>query len=272
MKRVNGKVAIVTGSGSGIGAACAQMLASEGARVVVADINREGAESVAQAIREAGGEAAGCAVDISLVDSVVDMIRFAVDTFGGLDILHNNAADTRLSSTLDSDIEHMDLEVWNRTMEVNLRGAMLGCKLAVPYMRKRGGGSIINTSSGSANAGALGYTAYAVSKAAIESLTKHMAAQHGKENIRCNAISPGFIQTNVAKVRYPEEMLDMMLSHHLTPRLGTPEDVAACVVYLASTESAFVTGQVISVDGGLLSHQPFYANERQAMMASGSKE
>lgn len=272
MNRVKDKVAIVTGAGSGIGAACALMLAMEGAKVVVADINVDGAQAVAQSIRDQGGEALDCVVDISDEKSISAMIQCAVDTFGGLDILHNNAADTRMSSTLDSDIEHMDLAVWNRTMEVNLRGAMLGCKLAVPYMRKRGGGSIINTSSGSANAGALGYTAYAVSKAAIESLTKHMAAQHGKENIRCNAISPGFIQTNVAKVRYPEEMLDMMLSHHLTPRLGTPEDVAACVVYLASAESAFVTGQVISVDGGLLSHQPYYANERQAITASGSKE
>lgn len=272
MNRVKDKVAIVTGGGSGIGAACATMLAAEGAKVVVADIDLQRAQSIAENISAAGGEVLACAVDIGSEESIQGMIHCATETFGGVDILHNNAADTRLSSTVDCDIEHMDLAVWDKTMQVNLRGTMLGCKFVLPIMRERGGGSIINTSSGAANAGALGYTAYAVSKAAIESLTRHVAVQHGKENIRCNAISPGFIVTAVAQHKYPGEMLDMMRSHHLTPRLGTPDDVARCVVYLASDESAFVTAQVMGVDGGMLSHQPYYADEMKAISAAQGEQ
>ena len=261
MNRVKEKVAIVTGAGSGIGAACGLALAAEGAKVIFADINEESAARQAAAARSGGGDAAAVAVDIGEEASIRRMIEFAIDRYGGLDILHNNAADTRLSSTKDAPVEHMDLEVWDTIMRVNLRGTMLGCKYAIGQLRKRGGGSIINTASGAAHAGMLSHSAYAVSKAGIVALTKYVATQHGKEGIRCNAISPGLIVTPATESTYAASGVgEMMLRHHLTPRLGKPNDIAQAVVYLASDESAFVTGQTLFVDGGVLAHQPFYAD------------
>jgi NAD(P)-dependent dehydrogenase (short-subunit alcohol dehydrogenase family) len=147
---------------------------------------------------------------------------------------------------------------------------MLASRMAIEPMRQRGAGSIINTSSGSAQAGALGYSAYAVSKAGIEALTRYIATQHGKEGIRCNAISPGLIVTPATEQGYAGPASQMMLEHHLTPRLGSVDDVASAALYLASDEAAFVTGQVINVDGGLLAHQPYYADERRAL--AGAQE
>lgn len=268
MNRVRDKVAIVTGAGSGIGAACARALASEGAKVVFADINRANAEQQVAAARAAGYEATAVAADIGDESSIRRMIDFTIEHYGGLDILHNNAADTRLSSTRDAPVEQMDVGVWDDLMRVNLRGTMLACKFAIPHLRARGGGSIINTASGSGHAGMTAHTAYGVSKAGIIMLTKYVATQHGKEGIRCNAISPGLIVTPATAENYAASGVgEMMLRHHLTPRLGKPEDVANAVVFLASDESAFVTGETLMVDGGSLAHQPFYADSMSAVFA-----
>jgi NAD(P)-dependent dehydrogenase (short-subunit alcohol dehydrogenase family) len=145
-------------------------------------------------------------------------------------------------------------------MRINLRGTMLACRAAIPRMRARGGGSIINMSSGSGLTGALAPTAYGVSKAGIITLTQYVATQHGKEGIRCNAIAPGLIVTEAASSYASGPFGEMMLRHHLTPRLGTPGDIAAAVAFLASDEAAFITGQLISVDGGLLAHAPYHAD------------
>jgi NAD(P)-dependent dehydrogenase (short-subunit alcohol dehydrogenase family) len=269
MSRLKGKIAIVTGAASGIGAACAAMLAAEGAQVVVADRNFDGASAQVRRIEQNGGEALAAQVDIGDEASIAAMFALTRETWGGLDVLHNNAAATSLSSTVDAAVEAVDVSVWDDTMRINLRGTMLASRYAIPLMRARGGGSIINTSSGAAHAGALGYSAYGVCKAGIEALTRYVAAQHGKEGIRCNAIAPGLIVTPATVGHYAGPVGEMMLSHHLTPRLGQPEDVAHAVVYLASDEAAFVTGQIINVDGGLLSHQPYYADEIRARAASG---
>ncbi|MGF6810039.1 NAD(P)-dependent dehydrogenase (short-subunit alcohol dehydrogenase family) [Paraburkholderia sp. Clong3] len=274
MQRVKQKIAIVTGAASGIGAACAARLAQEGALIVVADLNLEGAQEQVRRINEAGGHAVPAQVDIGDESSIDALFELTLKTWGGLDILHNNAAATSLSSTADAAVEALDVGVWDDTMRINLRGTMLASRCALPLMRARGGGSIINTSSGAAQAGALGYSAYGVCKAGIEALTRYVAAQHGKEGIRCNAIAPGLIVTPVTQAYYAGGTGEMMLSHHLTPRLGQPEDIAHAVVYLASDEAAFVTGQVFNVDGGLLSHQPYYADEiraRPAAMANATK-
>ncbi|MGF6640469.1 SDR family oxidoreductase [Paraburkholderia sp. MM6662-R1] len=274
MQRVKQKIAIVTGAASGIGAACAARLAQEGALLVVADLNFEGAQEQVRRINEAGAHAVPAQVDIGDESSIDALFELTLKTWGGLDILHNNAAATSLSSTVDAAVEALDVGVWDDTMRINLRGTMLASRCALPLMRARGGGSIINTSSGAAQAGALGYSAYGVCKAGIEALTRYVAAQHGKEGIRCNAIAPGLIVTPVTQAYYSGETGEMMLSHHLTPRLGQPEDIAHAVVYLASDEAAFVTGQVFNVDGGLLSHQPYYADEiraRPAAMANATK-
>ena len=265
MNRVKDKVAIVTGAGSGIGAACALALAAEGAKVIFADINGASAEQQSAAARAAGYDAAAAAVDIGDEKSIRRMIDFVIDRYGGLDVLHNNAADTRLSSTRDAPVEHMDIGVWDDLMRINLRGTMLACKFAIPHLRARGGGSIINTASGAGHAGMLSHTAYGVSKAGVIMLTKYLATQHGKEGIRCNAISPGLILTPATAGNYAASGVgEMMLRHHLTPRLGKPEDIANAVVFLASDESAFVTGETLAVDGGTLAHQPFYADAMSA--------
>jgi len=149
-------------------------------------------------------------------------------------------------------VERVDTDVWDAILRINLRGAMVASRAAIPHLRRRGGGVILNTSSNAALAGALSHTAYSASKAAINSLTQSIATQHGKENIRCNAISPGLIVTPATQDSYAASGVgEVMLRHQLSPRLGRPEDIAAAVVFLASDEAAFITGQVVSVSGGL---------------------
>jgi NAD(P)-dependent dehydrogenase (short-subunit alcohol dehydrogenase family) len=261
MNRLADKIAIITGAASGIGAEIARAMAVQGANVVVADINAEGAASHAGALRAQGLAADSIRADIGDEASVHELIDFAARKFGGLDILCNNAADTRLSSTRDGVIEQMNTDVWDATMRVNLRGTMLACKFAIPYLRTRGGGAIVNISSGAALAGATGYTAYGVSKAGIATLTQYLATQHGKEGIRCNAIAPGLIVTPATEATYASGSFGgMMLRHHLSRRLGRPADVAAAVVFLASDEAEFINGHLLCVDGGLMVHQPYYAD------------
>jgi NAD(P)-dependent dehydrogenase (short-subunit alcohol dehydrogenase family) len=259
--RVQGKAALVTGAGGGIGAACALALAREGAAVAVADIDLAAANRTAAYIEEEGGRAIALQVDLGDEASVTAMVNAAAQALGGLDILHNNAADTRLSGTLDMPVERVDTTVWDDILRINLRGTMVAARAAIPHLRKRGGGVIINTSSNAALAGALSHSAYSASKAAINSLTQSIATQHGKEGIRCNAISPGLIVTAATRDKYVESGVgDIMLRHQLSPRLGQPEDIAAAVVFLASDEASFITGQVICVDGGSLAHQPYVAD------------
>ncbi|MEU7550873.1 glucose 1-dehydrogenase [Streptomyces sp. NPDC044571] len=256
MGRLEGKVVIVTGAASGIGAVTAARLAEEGARAAVADVDEAGAHRVAEAIRAAGGEAVGVGVDLADTGSVRAMVERAVQEFGGLDVLHNNAAATVLAASRDLPVADADPDVWDETMRVNVRGTMVAIQAALPHLVARGGGSVINTSSAAGLSGDLGHPAYAASKAAIVNLTRYVATQAGKSGVRCNAIAPGLIITSPER----EAAYGSMLRHHLTPRLGRPEDVAALAVFLASDESAFITGQTLVVDGGLLAHQPYYAD------------
>ena len=260
MKRLDSKIAIITGAASGIGRATARRVAAEGARTVVADLNGAGAKLLADEISAVGGEATAVQADLGDNDSARAMVEAAVTTYGGLDILHNNAAATRLAATEDRPVSAADPAVWDETMRVNLRGALVAIQAAVPHMIARGGGSVINTASGAGLTGDLRNPAYGASKAALISLTRYVATEFGKQGIRCNAISPGFIV--IAEKAGREAVEATMLRHHLTPRLGRPEDIAALVAFLASDESAFITGQNICVDGGLLAHQPFLADFR----------
>ncbi len=264
MGRLESKIAIVTGSASGIGRATVHALAREGASVMVADLNGDGAEEVAAAIRDAGGEAIAQQVDVSSEDAVAAMVDAAVSAFGGLDVLHNNAAAIGPGAAgRDVDVLSQQVEVWDRTMAVNLRGVMLGCKHAIPHMLKRGGGSIINTSSGSAEHGDLVNTAYATSKGGVNTLTMYVATQYGKQGVRCNAIEPGLILSHGKERFGGERYVGMLEEHHLTPRVGEPDDIANAVVFLASDESTFVTGHILRVDGGILAHAPPVADIRR---------
>jgi NAD(P)-dependent dehydrogenase (short-subunit alcohol dehydrogenase family) len=258
--KLAGRIAVVTGGGSGIGRATAHALARQGAAVVVADLNPAAASSVTKEIESEGGSALGHACDVSDEDSVRSMIAAAVDSYGGLDILHNNAAasDPNLMGR-DGAVADMEVDVWDATLAVNLRGPMLGCKHGIPEMLKRGGGAIVNTSSASGLVGDLARSAYASSKAGVDALTRSVATQYGKQGIRCNAIAPGVIFTPALEANVPQEQIELYKGNHLTPRLGTPEDIAGMVVFLASDDGAYVTGQVLSVDGGLLAHHPTFA-------------
>src|SRR5918992_4511080 len=184
--RLQGKVAIVTGAASGIGRACAISVGLEGASVVVADLDVDGAQRVAEHIVEQGEQAHAVRLDLGDPESVELLVQQTVDRLGGLDILHNNAAATHLAATRDLNVADMDPEVWDETMRINLKGTMLATKFALPHMIAGGGGSIVNTSSGAGLVGDEGHTAYAVSKAAINALTLNTAAQYGKAGVRCN--------------------------------------------------------------------------------------
>jgi NAD(P)-dependent dehydrogenase (short-subunit alcohol dehydrogenase family) len=267
-----GKVAIVTGAASGIGAATARVLAREGAAVVVADINRPGAEAVAKQIDAAGGRAVPAAVDVAEEDQVAAMVATAVTELGGLDILHSNAAlqDPAVMAR-DTAITDIDTEVWDRVMRVNLRGYVLGAKHAVPAMLARGGGVIIHTTSGTGLQAELSRPAYGTSKAAIIGFTRNVAAQYGKQGIRCVAIAPGLVATQGLKANMPLPAREMMIGHHLTSRLGEPEDIAEVVSFLASDRAAFITGCTIPVDGGFSAHTASYADERRFMAAMGAR-
>jgi NAD(P)-dependent dehydrogenase (short-subunit alcohol dehydrogenase family) len=260
MGRLDGKIAIITGAASGIGRATARRVAAEGARTVVADLDAAGAQEVAGKITAAGGLGTAVQMDLGDTLSVRAMVDAAVAAYGGLDILHNNAAATRLAATQDGPVSAADPDVWDETMRINLRGTMVAIQAAVPHMIARGGGSVINTASGSGLTGDLRNPAYGASKAALINLSRYVATEFGKQGVRCNAISPGFIVISEKPGR--EGVAATMLRHALTPRLGRPEDVAAMVVFLASDESAFITGQNICVDGGMLAHQPYVADFR----------
>jgi NAD(P)-dependent dehydrogenase (short-subunit alcohol dehydrogenase family) len=264
MGSLDGKIAIVTGAAHGIGAATALRVAAEGAHTAVADLDLEGARRVAAKIAAAGGSATAVSVDLGDVESVRLMVDTVVRAFGGLDILHNNAAATHLAAHKDLPIVEADPAVWDETMRINLRGTMVAIQAAVPHMIARGGGSIIITSSGAGLSGDLSHPAYGASKAALNNLAQYVATQYGKQGVRCNAVAPGFIVTDASEGSAYGAIRDTMLRHHLTPRLGRPEDIAAAVVFLASDESAFITGQTLCVDGGMMAHAPYVADMRPA--------
>jgi NAD(P)-dependent dehydrogenase (short-subunit alcohol dehydrogenase family) len=260
MTQLSGKVAIITGSASGVGAATASLMAERGASVVVADINRRGADDTVAAIAARGGRAIACEVDVREEDSVRAMVDLACATFGRLDVLHNNAAalgDDVLGRDLD--LVSMTVELWDRTMAVSLRGVMLGCKYALPPMLDQGEGVILNTTSVAGQTGDVKRAAYGSAKAGVETLTKYVATMYGKQGVRCNAIAPGLIMSPPAIANLTPEMLDATLRNRLLQRAGTPADVAAMAAFLASDEAAFITGQTFNVDGGVLAHHPAYS-------------
>lgn len=245
MGRLAGKVAIVTGAGSGIGEATARLMAREGASVVVADLNRAEAERVAGEL----DAAIAVEVDVAEEESVIRMIETAAASFGGLDVLHNNATDSSLNA-VDTDIASLDMAVFDRLVAVNLRGQFLGCKHAIPRMLERGGGSIVCTASIDGFVGRGVRAAYGASKAGVVLLTKSVASQYGKRGIRCNAVAPGLTLTPGAVSNATQEYIEASLQNYPMQRLCTPEDVASAVVFLASEDASYVNAATLMVDGG----------------------
>jgi NAD(P)-dependent dehydrogenase (short-subunit alcohol dehydrogenase family) len=255
MERLKDKVAIVTGGGGGIGGATARALAREGASVVVVDIDLSAAERTADAIGEAGDNALAFQADLSDEAQVIATVAAAVSRYGRLDVVHNNAALTDSDFlTRDTQVTDLALDVWERTLEVNLRSQMLMCKHAVPEMVRGGGGSIINMSSGASLKGDRTRTAYGVSKAGVNALSMYVATSHGKQGIRVNTILPGLIITDAVRAHLNEKILAGLGKAVLTPSVGQPDDIADVVVFLASNESRYITGQMLCVDGGMGAH------------------
>lgn len=270
MKRLQDRIGIVTGSSADIGEAVARRLASEGATVVLADI--ADAAPVAKSIEAGGGKALAMHFDLASEESIAALIRAVAERFGRIDFLHNNAADTRHELiSRDMALVDMDAEVWDRTFHVNARGTMLMIKHVLPIMVAKGGGSIVNTSSGAALRGDLYAPAYAASKAAINCLTQYAATQYGKQGVRCNVVSPGMIVTEGAKKHVPAGQLKRLEKHKLTPYLGKPEDIAGAVAWLVSDDARYVTGQIIQIDGGITEHMPFFAENIDAFVQSPDK-
>lgn len=251
MRRLEDKVIAVIGAGSGIGAATAQRLAAEGAAVMVADINAGAARSVAAGIVADGGKATAAACDIADEASVAALIRAVVTSYGGLDGIHVNAADMRAILS-DGDAVDVPLDIFDRTLAVNLRGHLLCTRHAVPELLKRGGGAIVYTSSGAADMGEPTRLSYAVSKAGLQALMRHVASRWGKQGIRANAIAPGLVITEQLRDHFPEDLRQATLAITRSPRLGRSEDIAAMVAMLMSDDGSWINGQVIGVDGGAL--------------------
>ncbi|HEU4325316.1 MAG TPA: SDR family oxidoreductase, partial [Roseiflexaceae bacterium] len=222
----------------------------EGARVVVGDINVENADRVARQIGEAGGQAISVQFDISDDASVAALIAAAVETYGGLDLLHANAADLSIVFQ-DLDALTVPLEIFDRTIAVNLRGHLLCTRHALPALLKRGGGAIVYTSSAAAFLGEQEQVSYSVGKSGLNALMRNVASRWGKQGIRANALAPGVVLTEMAAY-LPEEIKRAYLERTRSPRLGTPADIAALVAFLASDDGAWINGQVLSIDGGLL--------------------
>lgn len=251
MGRLDGKVAIVTGAGSGIGEATARLMAREGASVVLADLDRAEAERVASELEAA----VAIEVDVSKEESVVSMVETAAESFGGLDVLHNNATDSSLNA-VDTDIVTLDMDVFDRLVAVNLKGQFLGCKHAIPHMLARGGGSIVNMASIDGFVGRGVRAAYGASKAGVVLLTKSVASQYGVRGIRCNAVAPGLTLTAGAVNNASQEYIEGSLRNYPMPRLCAPEDVAKAVVFLASDDAAYVNAATLMVDGGATVYMP----------------
>jgi NAD(P)-dependent dehydrogenase (short-subunit alcohol dehydrogenase family) len=255
MDRLSGKVAIVTGGGGGIGGASARALARAGAAVLVVDINQTAAASVTEGIVAAGSRAAPFGADLSDETQVIATVAEAVRQFGRLDVLHNNAALTDSDFlSADTPVTELSTDVWERTLAVNLTSQMLTCKHAIPEMVRSGGGSIINMSSGASLKGDATRTAYGVSKAGVNALTMYVATSHGKQGIRVNAILPGLVITDAVRAHLNDAIVSSLGKATLTPEVGQPDDVADVVVFLASDESRYITGQLINVDGGMSAH------------------
>lgn len=245
-----GKVAVVAGGATGIGAATGKRLADEGCAVVVGDVAVDGAGRTVDEITAGGGTAAAVAFDLADPESVAGLFEAAADVYGGVDAVFNVGADMAALRG-DSDVVDIDLDLWDRVMAVNLRGYVAAMKAAIPLILARGGGAIVNMSSAAAFQGEPTRPAYATAKAGIGALTRHVASRWGKEGIRCNAVAPGFVATEaIRSVPQWPELQAAALKRIRGDRVGGTGDIASLVAFLMSSEGEWINGQVFNIDGG----------------------
>jgi NAD(P)-dependent dehydrogenase (short-subunit alcohol dehydrogenase family) len=249
--RLRDKVSIITGAGGGMGRVAALRFAAEGARVVIADNQKAAAEETVRQVRANGGEAAAVTVDVSVEADAKAMVDLAIETYGRLDVLYNNAG---IMPAADHSVIDTPVEAWDQVMAVNVRGVYLACKHAIPKMVERHSGSIINISSFVAVLGcSVPQDAYTASKGAVLALTRSLAVQFAPQGVRTNAILPGPVETPLLMdwLVKDEEARKIRLARNPTGRFGTPEEVVSLAVYLASDESAWTNGASLVIDGGI---------------------
>jgi NAD(P)-dependent dehydrogenase (short-subunit alcohol dehydrogenase family) len=254
--RLRDKIALVTGAGSGIGRATALLFAKEGAKVLVVDIDSEGGRETAEIIEKMGGTAIFVEADVSKEADVKKIVEVVVDKYRKIDVLHNNAGVVLVKDLVDTGEKE-----WTKVLDVNLKGMFLVSKHTIPEMIKRGGGSIINTASGFGLTGAASYTAYCASKGGVIALTRAMAIELAPHNIRVNCICPGVVSTPMldkciritseVSGENEEETRKSWRGSQPLGRFGKPEEIAHAALYLASNESSYTTGAILSVDGGV---------------------
>ncbi len=251
--RLANKVALITGSAGGMGKVAAELFAQEGASVVVTDIAAEQGEETARSIRDAGGKAIFVKANVANEDEVKHLVGAAIDAFGRIDVLYNNAG---IMPTDDGSVTDITEATWDKIMDVNLKSAFLCCKYTIPHMVKQGKGSIINVASFVALLGCtVPQDAYTVSKGGMLSLTKSLAVQYGRQGVRCNAICPGPIETPMLRVLWTsEEARNLRLNRIPLGRFGEANDIVYMALYLASDESSWTTGSWLVVDGGITSN------------------
>jgi NAD(P)-dependent dehydrogenase (short-subunit alcohol dehydrogenase family) len=248
--RLANKVALITGGGSGIGKASCLLFAREGAKVVVVDLKQETAEATAEEVRQAGGEARGFAADVSKAKDCEAMVAFAEKTYGRLDIAFNNAG---VFHPNDESVTNTSEEIWDMVIDVNLKGVFLGCKYEVPALLRAGGGSIINTASFVAVMGAaVPQIAYTASKGGVLAMTREIAVEFARQNIRANSLCPGPVETPLlAELLADPARRNRRLVHIPPGRFARAEEMANAALFLASDESSFVNGTSFMVDGGI---------------------
>jgi len=248
--QLDGKVALVTGGASGIGRATALTFASEGAKLIIADTNADGGQQTVHLITEQGGEATFVRTDVSNAVEVQALISTAVETYGRLDCAHNNAGISGGGRALTADYAE---DMWHQVLAVNLTGVWLCMKYEIPQMLQQGGGVIVNTASVAGLIGARGLAAYVASKHGVVGLTKTAALEYAAQGIRVNCVCPGVIHTPMtARGLSRPELRARIIASEPMGRVGTPEEIAAAVVWLCSDAASFVTGHTMTIDGGLV--------------------